>query len=201
MRFLFALVLGVSSLCAAPVALPLPGQSSAFPGNVRGYWFQAPVAFDIVGLYIPTDASSDPMNIEVLRFDAPPPEYSTTTNDFTSLFRTVNDVSAGIVPVSIQVHAGDYIGILGQRGNVNSYASGDYVTDIFGQSVTLQRLGMQYVLASTPAQNVWAEASGSISRVEMLYDVSTAGEVPEPSTLLLSGSALLGLWARRRLAR
>ena len=179
--------------------MPLPGQSATFTGNVRGYWFTAPVDFDIVGLFIPTDASVLDMNIEVVRLDAPPPLFTTVTNSFTSLFRTVNDASAGFIPVSIQVTTGQIIGILGQRGTVNSYGAGPFDTDIFGQAVTLARLGMQFELAPAPAHDVWTEVDGSISRVQMQYDVSTL--VPEPASLWLCAGALAALALRRKLFR
>ena len=36
-------------------------------------------------------------------------------------------------------------------------------------SATLQRLGMQLNLNSTPAQDPWTEAASSLSRIEMYY--------------------------------
>ena len=184
---------------AVPILLPLPGHSSVFTGNVRGYWFEAPVDFSIVGLFIPTDASSANMNIELLRLNSPPPLFSTTTNDFVSLFRTIDDASVDFVPVSIQVMAGDIIGVLGQRGTANSYGNGNFVTDIFGQSVTLRRLGQQFVLADAPAHDVWTESSGSISRVQIQYDLATT--VPEPATLWFCGAGLAAIALRRKLLR
>ena len=82
----------VFAQCTAVTMCP---QTTTFSGNVRGYYFGAPVNFTICGLFIPTDASTLPMSIEVLRFDSvAPPAYPAFTNVFTSLFYTSLDPSA-----------------------------------------------------------------------------------------------------------
>lgn len=97
----------------------------------------------------------------------PPPFFPVTTNDFTSLFRAVDVPGTDIISTLIPVEAGDVIGVLGSRGNVNSYASGPVNFTFLGTAVILQRLGMQHVLSTTAAQDLWAENPGSISRVEI----------------------------------
>lgn len=152
--------------------------------------------FRIVGLRVPTEASSASQSIELLRFNSAIPTWTSTTNDFTSLFRVVNDSTPGFLTVDIAVSAGDIIGVLGQRGGINSYSSpGNFTSSIFGQSVTLQRMGMQFPLATTNARDIWT-AIGSISRVEMLYD--SPAQVPEPTTYAMVGGALVVLALRRR---
>ena len=146
----------------------LPAHGSVYGGNVRGYYFTAPVDFTITGLRVPVEVTGL-QNIAVVRLAALPPLYASTTNAFTQLFLTQNDPTVGIIPVNIQVFAGDIIGILGQAGSNNSYAPGPYSTTIAGQPVTLARLGMQFPLTTTAPQDLWTEASGSISRVEMYY--------------------------------
>jgi hypothetical protein len=190
-------LLAVGSLRAD--MLNLPAQTGTFSSNVRGYWFTAPVAFQITGVGVPTDASSGTQTIEILRLNAPPPQYSSTTNDFTSLFRVVGDSSLGLIPVSIAVGAGDVIGVLGYRGSVNSYGP-QSTADIFGNSITLARFGMQFNLNSVPAQDVWTEAGGNISRVNLEYGPAISG-VPEPSTWMTLGLGVLSFGAlklRRR---
>ena len=54
---------------------PLPPHGSNFSGNVRGYYFTAPIDMVITGLWVPTNANSGTQNVEVLLFDnqtAPP---------------------------------------------------------------------------------------------------------------------------------
>ncbi len=151
-------------------AMPMPGQTSVFTGNVRGYYFVAPSCFTLTGAMIPTDASSAEQNIAIVRFNTPPPIYSTTTNDFTLLYLTQNNTNPGILPLNIQIEQGDIIGVLGQRSNVNSYSSSGNTTTINGQTVTLNRLGMQFSLATTTPQQLWTESATNISRVNLYYD-------------------------------
>jgi hypothetical protein len=156
----------------------LPAHASPFTGNVRGYYFTAPIDFAITGLRIPTDASSGNQSIAVVRLNVPPPLYSMTTDDFTTLFLTQNNSDSGILPVNLRVSAGDIIGVLGQRGTISSYGTAGSTQMIFGQSVTLNRLGMQFPLTTTPPQQLWTENGGSISRVELYY-----GPLVNPATL------------------
>jgi len=163
----------VAFICAnvfAQTMMPIPAQTSTFSGNVRGYYFTAPTCFTITGVRVPTDANSGNQSIAIVRLNAVPPLYSTTTNSFTVLYLTQNNTNTGILPVNIQVEQGDVIGILGQRGTVCSYAPGPTTTTIAGFPVTIARLGMQFSLTTTPPQDLWTEASGNISRVEMYYD-------------------------------
>jgi PEP-CTERM motif len=201
---LLFVVLTFGAVCTqAGTMLPLPAQSSPYTGNVRGYWFTAPVAFDIVGVGVPTDASTGPQTIEIVRFNSAVPAFPSTTNDFTSLFRVVSDPSLGMLTASIPVQSGDIIGVLGYRSTVNSYGPAGFVSDIFGNPVTLSRLGMQYSLVSDAAHDLWTETGSSISRVNLEYDSPTVSGVPEPSTFLLLGGSLLLLasfgWKKRRL--
>lgn len=146
----------------------LPNQVSTFTGNTRGYWFVAPSNFVISGLRVPTDASTDSQNIQVVRLDSIPPVYSTTTNDFISLVYFNNVPGNDILSTNIFVKEGDIIGVLGTRGTTNSYAP--YSSTIINDdTIPLKRLGFQGQLQSTQASNVWTEVEGSISRVEMYY--------------------------------
>ena len=173
------LLLGMLSLLAtstgfgqAQTPMTMPSQNGTFSGNVRGYFFVAPSCFTITGAMVPTDASTGNQSIAIVRFNATPPAYSTTTNAFTVLFLTQNDPFSGIFSLNIPVQQGDIIGVLGQRNTENSYASTGLTTTINGQSVTLTRLGMQYPLTTTPPQELWTEAGGSISRVNLYYDIA-----------------------------
>ena len=152
--------------------LPLPTQSSTYSTNVRGYYFIAPIDFVITGLRVPTEANSGAQNIAVTRFDnqTPPPLWSSTTNAFTTLGYWNNYTATDTIPVCIPVYAGDVIGIYGNRNDINSYGTNPYTSSIGGIPITLNRSGMQLPLSSNPMQNIFAENSGSISRVQMFYD-------------------------------
>jgi hypothetical protein len=169
---------GVSATADAQTQMPLPAQTGTFSGNSRGYWFTSPTNFVITGVQVPTDA-----NIAVLRLTAAPPVFSATTDAFTQLFLAQNNASAGVLPTRIAVSQNDVIGVLGDRGSVNSYASGaPHASTIDSQPVSLGRLGMQFPLATTAPQQVWQETGGSISRVFLEYEagflISAAASPP-----------------------
>ena len=159
---------------AQQTQMPLPPQNSTFSTNARGLWFTAPADIVITGLRVPTDASSAPQTLEVVRFKSTPRAYPASTNSFTSLFRVVNDASSGILPVSIPVARGDIIGVLGSRGDVSSEAPNPAQSTIAGRPVRLQRLGMQLPLSGYAAQNLWTEQAYGIGRVEIHYTAAKA---------------------------
>lgn len=162
----------------AQTQIDLPGPSGSYSSDVRGYWFTAPKDFAITGLEVPTDASSGNQSIAVLRLPAEPPVYDATTDDFEVLFLTQDDPASGVIPVYLEIFAGDVIGILGSRDGVSSYGSGNYASSIDGLPINLQRFGMQFPLASTAPREVWRENFGSISRVRLFYGPIV--EKPQP---------------------
>lgn len=154
---------------------PMPAENGSISGGLsRGYWFVAPSNFNITGVFVPANPG-DAQNIAIIRFNQPqpPPFYATVTNDFTILFLTQNNPSQAVIPVNISVQAGEYIGVLGTRGSndYNSYATSPATTTIDGQTVTITRMGMQFGLSVTSPIDIWQEAGGSISRVELTYEV------------------------------
>ena len=159
---------------AQQTQVPLPAQNSTFSTNARGLWFTAPADIVITGLRVPTDASTAPQTLEVVRFKSTPRAYPASTQGFTSLFRVVNDASSGILPVSIPVARGDTIGVLGSRGDVSSEAPNPAQSTIAGRPVRLQRLGMQLPLSGYAAQNLWTEQAYGIGRVEIHYTAAKA---------------------------
>lgn len=161
---------GLNLTAQTQIQMSMPGQTSTFSGNVRGYYFVAPSCFTITGAMIPMDASTGNQSIAIVRFNAIPPTFSATTNDFTLLYLTQNNTNSGILPVSIQVEQGDIIGVLGQRATVSSYSNTGNTTTINGVPVTLNRLGMQFQLTTTSPTQLWTESSANISRVHLYYD-------------------------------
>jgi hypothetical protein len=161
---------------AAPQTLDIGPYGSTYSGDTRCFWFTAPVSFTILGLRVPVDVGTAAQNIAVVRFTSgPPPTYANTTNSFTTLGLWQGVAGTNFISTNIRVNAGDYIGILGSRCDPgittcnDSYAaSNSYNSTIFGQPITLQRLGMQYPLSTTAPQNLWTEVY-TYSRVEMEY--------------------------------
>jgi gliding motility-associated-like protein len=161
----------------AQTTIAVGPQTTTFSSWVRGYYFTAPTSFTICGLYIPTDASTDPQYVEVVRFtNGAPPAYSAVTNSFVSLFYQSNWVPNTTIPCNITVNAGDIIGVYGARGTaqINSYSTPNYVTNILGNSTTLIRSGMQFSLATSQMHDIWSEAAFQINRVIMTINCCNA---------------------------
>ncbi|PHZ86150.1 hypothetical protein [Paremcibacter congregatus] len=154
----------------------------------RGYWFTAPVDFTITGLSLPGGPVTD-STIEVLKFNITPPQFSSTTNDFTSMGYW-EDVAS--VTTSLAFSAGDIVGILGWADGFTTYrdTNGDYDTSLGGQAITLARLGFQDL---GQAHDVWTE-TGTIGMINMEYTTT----VVEPAPLALLGLGLLGLGLARK---
>lgn len=164
------------SVTAYTSMMGLPPHVGTFTGSTRGYWFTAPCDFVITGMRVPEDASTAEQNIEVIRFNSGPlPFYPDYTNNFVSLGRWVNVPGPDVIACNIVINAGDIIGVLGDRGNINSYGpDGTWATSIKGYPVVLTRMGMQYPLSSYVAHDIWQEPDYPISRVEMYYEDSNA---------------------------
>ena len=172
---ILVLAFAISFNVKGQTQIALGPQQTTFSSMSRGYFFTAPVSFTICGLYIPTDASSDPsQSIEVVKFTAgAPPAYPSLTNSFINLFYAQNDLSNAIIPCSIPVNAGDIIGVYGTRdcaACVNSYGQANTVTTIYGNSVTLSRSGMQANLCTGAMANIWSEVNYYIGRIFMYID-------------------------------
>ena len=173
---LFLCMISIKTFAQTVVAIP--PQSTTYAGWVRGYFFTAPTDFTICGIYVPTDASNGPQNVEIVRFTAgAPPAYPATTNSFVNLFYQANYIPNTMISCNIPVATGDIIGVYGYRGTgtgtINSYGLGNAtVTTINGFPTTLYRSGMQDYLAVTPMHDIWTEAANInpyIGRVEIYY--------------------------------
>ncbi|MBA3682606.1 MAG: T9SS type A sorting domain-containing protein [Bacteroidetes bacterium] len=177
-------------------SLTLPSQASTLSSNVRGYYFTAPVDFVITGVRVPTDANTGNASVSILKFPVAPPLYSAVTNTFDILYLAQNVVGTGTMFVNIPVYAGEIIGVLGVRNDVNSYAAGPYTASLGTNTLTLNRLGMQFPLSTTVPKDMWTEAGGSISRVELYTTLGclnaltafTVTSNPSPSVSITSGT-------------
>jgi hypothetical protein len=162
----------------AQIMMPLPPHYTNYGGMVRGYWFTAPCDFFMLGVRVPTDASSAEQSIHVMRLPAPPPAYAGCTSTYQTLGYWGMVPGTAIIPMKEMIYQGDVIGILGYRGTTNSYsANGPHASNIFGLPVSLARYLYQGNITTGPAGCCSEEVGYNISRVEMYY--GAACEVPD----------------------
>ncbi|HAW19498.1 MAG TPA: hypothetical protein DCX14_04875 [Flavobacteriales bacterium] len=181
--YLFTFTFVLIGVCAmAQNMMPLPAHSSLYSGSARGFWFVAPTTFVIVGLRVPTQAGTNAQAIQVMKLhEAMPIAFTSQSTNFTNLFYTNTGTSGQILPVNILINAGDTIGILGTAGTGNSYGNGYYSSSIFSNTVPIQRFGYQGNINTGATSQIWGvgyQGSGSISRVEVYYDLATISEFP-----------------------
>lgn len=183
-------VMGITEV-KAQTMMPIPGHNYVYTGYVRGFWFTAPADFFILGIRVPTDASTSQQQMQIVRFDnnTPPPNYAASTTAFQTLYYNGNVPGTAITPLKIRVNQGEVIGVLGSRwssaGNFssqNSYGNGGYSSNIFGQPTTLYRLLHQGGIMTSAAGPLSSGGSGSIGRLELYYGPPC--EVPDPNTNL-----------------
>lgn len=180
------LLFGTAAQAQTTGTIDVGTHGSSFSGNVRGYWFTAPRDFYITGIDVPTEASTAAFNAAIMRFPANPPAWSSTTEDYTVMCDVRNQTGA-VSGISLKVSAGDIIGVLGNRGDVNSYGAAPYSTSILGSPVQLTRLGSQLPI-SQQAQPfsgpIFTEAGGSLSRVFLTVSSAEGTVTEEPMDLV-----------------
>jgi hypothetical protein len=194
-----ALLLAPAPLLAA--VIDIGAQTGTHTGNTRGFSFTAPTDFVIVGLDLPTDASTANFDVAVFRFSTLN-VFNGAASVYDVLF-DARDQSAALTGLSITVSAGDVIGILGSRDAtaINSYGASNYASSILGNAVTLQRLALQDTLRSatfpTSAQ-FGSDAGSRIGRVLVDVQAASISAVPLPGALPLMALGLGALALVRR---
>ncbi|GAB5538510.1 MAG: hypothetical protein Salg2KO_06130 [Salibacteraceae bacterium] len=162
--------------------MPLPSHSNVYSGSARGFWFVAPTTFKITGLRVASQAGSGNQAIQLVKIlDPMPIAFTNQSSNFTTLFYTNTGANGQILPVNVLINAGDTIGVLGTAGTSNSYGNGAYNSNIFGTTVPIQRFGYQGNINGGQTTQIWGvgyNTSGSISRVEVYYDLATISEFP-----------------------
>ncbi|MEQ8360470.1 MAG: T9SS type A sorting domain-containing protein [Cytophagales bacterium] len=156
---------------AQATQIPLPGQITTYNGNVRGFWFTAPIDLKITGLRIPSGAGAGSQNIEFFIFPTPPPPFPGTITNYTSAIYIQGAPNGVIQNVDIDVSAGEHVGVLGQAGTLTSYGpTGQYTTTIDGNAVTLTRLLYQGSISTGPAGAISEELGGNLGLIEVYWE-------------------------------
>lgn len=167
-----------------------------YSGMTRGYWFIAPIDFVIMGVKVPTDASTSALqSAAVLRVKQPASTWTwpTRTNNFDLLGLWQGVASYNMIPANIPVTQGDLMMIIGCRStsSINSYGVVQCPTFIGGYPVTLYRAGFQSNLLTATPNQIWTEPNGNIGRIEMYYDLAGGIETDvrlEPQSLNLDSN-------------
>lgn len=174
----------VSAVPAQGTMIPLPPYVSTFSstGLSRGMFFQAPIAFNIVGVQVPDEAGEGVQNVQIYIIDNAPPTlsatYTPTANELVFAANGVPVTGTPIATGSISVPPGKFVVALGTAGTTtmrNSYAaSGPLPSDVLGVPISLGRAGTQVNIASSTGPNPLFTGGGAVSRVELYV-------TPDPS--------------------
>jgi hypothetical protein len=184
----------------AQSVIPVPAHGSNFLGNSRGFWFAAPCDFKLTGVRAPADYSIGAQTIHVIKFNAAPASYPSTTTVFTTLYYGSGITDTCYVDLDIQVLAGDVIGVLAVRNDgsgisLTSYTTANSpITSAIGPySVNLTRLGVQENIINNPGSAYWTEPGNPIGRALIRYELPPASiPIPAPSSTF-TGNAR-GCW-------
>ena len=153
-------------------SLDLPPYDRTFSSSLtRGYFFQAPMDFQIVGLNVPNEANEALQNVEVIIMDSQPPEYPSSSSGGSVFYANMAPADQ-VIATDICVPAGKWVGILGATGNTimrNSYAAGCFGSSIDGQPIQLRRFLTQQSIANAQTSQYSAEGCAPIARVEVFY--------------------------------
>jgi len=166
--------LAVADFACGQTMIPIPAYSSTFSvsGAARGFYFQVPVDFTVVGLRVPDEKKHGKQNVCLFKHTAAPPPFSQVVN-LNAVFTKLGEPSASIIPCAVSYTKGDWFIVIGACGDStimhNSYGpSGCYNSNVLGQPVSLCRCGTQYNLVSrVPPYPIFSENGGPISRVEV----------------------------------
>jgi hypothetical protein len=165
----------LAGITSAQTMMPISPYSSTYSSTyTRGFHFQAPVDFAIVGLRVPDESNNGKHNVCVYKMPGQPANYPQDTKGFLQ-FLSFGTSSSLMIPCGISFAKGEWVGILGACGDAsrmhNSYGTGAYKSSVLGTATSISRFGMQAnMVANKGNYNVWgvpAGSSGSIGRVEV----------------------------------
>ena len=173
----------IAGLASAQTMIPIPAFSSTYSGSsqTRGFYFQAPLDFTIVGLRVPDERKHGMQNVAIIKPAVQPPIYPSSATGGLQFYKG-GEPSANIIPCQVNFKKNDWVCILGACGDAsmmyNSYGNGTYQSNVLGAAVTLNRFLTQTNIAANKGVN--APYSGfalpnqySIARVEVYVASAT----------------------------
>ncbi len=191
-------VIEVGTIAVGPFARTFSG------GLTRGFWFQTPVAFSIVGAQVYNETGHALQNVEIYRMAAAPPVFNATGTGG-QIFYQAGAPANQVIPMFASFAPGDFVGVLGCAGDAatahNSYGNPNVASSVLGQAVTLTRMGTQFNIASSNNNPYWQEPAGPIARTRLLISNAAAIDYGDASdnglglgapTMTTSSAPLLG---------
>ena len=168
---------------------PAPNEAGCCGFGIRGYFFEASEDFVLDTVWLNTVSGlSTSYQLEILRLNSPPPVFPANFTDYTTLASFVG--ASGILDVDFSFSAGELVGLLAWDNNLGlTPYSTEFAQDLFGSSITLNRLLRQNLVVGDPIST----EAGPIGAIGFSYTA-----VPEPGTLALLGFGLLGMGLARR---
>jgi len=160
--------------------IPLPGYGRTYSAAAvtRGFYFQAPRNFTIVGLRVPNEMNVLQQGVAVYVMTSPPPAWPATGSGGLRYYGGF--LPAGkIASCNVPVNKNDWVGVLGACGDSsivhNSYAavSGAFPSRVGGFPVTLRGFGTHTnVMVAQGLGPYYADDAGPVSRVEVYLNVA-----------------------------
>jgi hypothetical protein len=162
----------LAGLAGAQSMMPIPPFAStySYPTHARGFYFQAPIDFTIVGVRVPDEAKHGKQNVAIIKLPLPP----TPTNQTGGLeFYKGGEPSSKIIPCSLPFRKGDWVGILGACGDAtmmhNSYgtSSTPFASLIPGHPTKIYRFCTNTNLVVEQGKGAYWANVHTIARVEV----------------------------------
>ena len=195
----------LAGVAGAQNMMPIPGFGSTFSSAslTRGFYFQAPIDFTIVGMRVPDETKHGKQNVAIIKPAAQPPTYPTTATGGLQFYKG-GEPSSIVIPCQVAFKKGEWVAVLGACGDAtimhNSYStsSSPFQSKILGQTVPISRFGTQTNIVTQQGKGAYWCNTGTVSRVEVYVASATlagsgSGSPGTPLDFTLKSAADAGL--------